>query len=260
MEDAMEVKPVPQVREPSYPTRREVLAGAASFALFSLAGGHFLFAVPEEGKTTVAPIFEHGNGRGVTGCIVVSPPAFLSEEEAMQIIREELFKQGIQLKAGGTLESVLIPSRELRHGIEVVDGKNREKITIVVRPGKGVPLKLDGVDSEKKIEVEFISKENYHDRGGPSSMSSVQRYDFKEVAQYVAEQVNKQDKEPVYFGIFYDPLSRSLQVKRTDKLDKTDRKKEREAREKQEREESKSKLRLQAQDFVAWLKEQKAIQ
>jgi hypothetical protein len=45
----------------------------------------------------VAPIFEHGEGRGATGCVVTSPPVFLSEEEALQVIREELAKRGVAL-------------------------------------------------------------------------------------------------------------------------------------------------------------------
>ena len=40
----------------------------------------------------VAPIFQHGEGRGATGCIVMSPPVFLSEEEALLVVREELGK------------------------------------------------------------------------------------------------------------------------------------------------------------------------
>ena len=102
----MEAKPVQRCEQPAYPTRREVLAGAASFALFRLTGCSFVFAESDEGKITVAPIFKHGEGRGATGCIVVSPPVFLSEEEALQIVKEELAKHGVQLAAGPRLEGV----------------------------------------------------------------------------------------------------------------------------------------------------------
>jgi hypothetical protein len=91
----MEAKPVEHHKPPAYPTRREVLAGAASFALASVANCTFVFAKSEEGKITVAPIFKHGEGRGATGCVVMTPPVFLSEEEGMQILREELAKHGI---------------------------------------------------------------------------------------------------------------------------------------------------------------------
>ena len=50
----------------------------------------------------VAPIFQHGEGRGATGCIVMSPPVFLSEEEALQVIREEMAAKGVQLGTNQT--------------------------------------------------------------------------------------------------------------------------------------------------------------
>ena len=95
----MEPKPVQHHEQPRYPTRREVLAGAATFALANLAGCGFVFAETDGGKIIVAPIFEHGAGRGAEGCRAVAPPVFLSEEEGMQILREELAKHGVQLKA-----------------------------------------------------------------------------------------------------------------------------------------------------------------
>ena len=101
----MEPRPVIESRNPNYPTRRDVLAGAAAFALAALGGQWRVIAATEEGKIVVAPIFEHGTGRGADGCVVVSPPVFLSEEEAVQVIREELAKQGIKLKEGIRLKA-----------------------------------------------------------------------------------------------------------------------------------------------------------
>ena len=43
----------------------------------------------QRAAAVVAPVFEHGKGRGIAGCIVVAPPVFLSEEEALQVISEE---------------------------------------------------------------------------------------------------------------------------------------------------------------------------
>jgi hypothetical protein len=39
-----------------------------------------------------APIFEYGEGSGYTGCIVITPPVFLDEREALSIIKE-VFKK-----------------------------------------------------------------------------------------------------------------------------------------------------------------------
>jgi hypothetical protein len=44
--------------------------------------------------TNVAPIFTHGKGRGSTGCIVMSPPVFISEDEAIKIILDKLKAEG----------------------------------------------------------------------------------------------------------------------------------------------------------------------
>ncbi|MGA2255020.1 MAG: hypothetical protein ABSG53_10190 [Thermoguttaceae bacterium] len=70
----MEPKPVQHQEQPSYPTRREVLAGAATFAMVNLTRCDVVSSEPETGRITVAPIFGHGEGRGATGCLVVSPP------------------------------------------------------------------------------------------------------------------------------------------------------------------------------------------
>jgi hypothetical protein len=261
MEKMMEIKPVQNVKQPSYPTRREVLAGAASFALFHLAGCSFVFAETEGGKTTVAPIFKHGEGRGATGCIVVSPPVFLSEEEGMQILREELAKHGIQLKAGGELKGVRVPGRDIKYDIiKKKDGTEDWQNKIVESTDSPKPLILDGLDSEKRIAVEFISDKDYYDLGGPLGLSSVHRFDFIEVVEYVAEKAKKQGKDRVFLGLFYDPMTYIPRAKKSKEGEKVDREAERKERKKKIKEESEKQLRLQAQDFVAWLKEQKAIQ
>ena len=69
-----------------------MLAGAASLALLDLGRGQLRIRGTEGGAIAVAPIFEHGEGRLATGCIVITPPVFLSEEEGMQILREEFAK------------------------------------------------------------------------------------------------------------------------------------------------------------------------
>jgi hypothetical protein len=244
----MEAKPVQCHQEPSYPTRREVLMGAASFALAGFAGSTFIFAASKEGKTIVAPVFKHGEGRGADGCIVVSPPVFLSEEEGMQILREELGKHGIKLKTGTVLKEVRIPART-DHRELVDDGKGKKvyKDKAVEIPSMSKPLKLSGVDRDKKIAVEFVWEMNYDSLGGTGTVGTVQVFDFKATAEYVAEKVKRQGKDHVFLGVFYDPLGKLS-------LD-GDWKKEK----KQRKAESGKQLRKQAQDFVAWLKKQKAI-
>jgi hypothetical protein len=266
----MEVKPVKHVEQPAYPTRREVLAGTVSFALLCLTKCSFVFAESEEGKIKVAPIFKHGEGRGATGCVVVSPPAFLSEEEALQIVEEELAKHGVKLAAGPVLKDLTIAPRHIQ---QVEDDEKSQ--TIVPDEKDAAPLRVTGMDEKKSIAVKFISWYNYEKLGGIDSNSitivrrdgylgfrscTVRRYDFKDTAEYVAGQMKKQGKDEVYFGVFYDPMPRLPSPPPRKKDEKIDWKTEREKRKKEMKKESEKLLRQQAQDFVAWLKEQKAIQ
>jgi hypothetical protein len=264
----MEPKPVHEHKSPSYPTRREVLAGAATFALASLAGSWQVLGATETGVAIVAPIFEHGTGRGATGCIVLSPPVFLSEEEAMQIIREELAKHDVHLKEGKILDGVRLfrrhPTADKKHGEQIKelnfeDDPELQKDPRIRELYDPKVLKLDGVDSDKKVAVEFVSETDYPDLGGVLSPSSVQHYDFKDVAKYVAGKVTKESKDRVYFGVFYDPATKwkdsEVPVSESE-ADMTKRwKKEKE----ETKNESRKLLRQQVQDFAGWLKEKKVV-
>jgi hypothetical protein len=240
----MEPKPVRESKTPSYPTRRDVLAGGAAFVLASLCGRWYVFAAEGDGNTIVAPIFEHGKGRednhAALGCVAVTPPVFLSEEEAMQVVREELGKHGIELKAGRALQNVRIPLRM------AVANNGAAAGPALPQPNKtvdgAVPLKLDGVDSEKKIAVEFISRERYAAlHKGPNAAGD----NYKETAKFVAAEVKRQGKEPIYVGVFYDPVVPTHSFM---------------ADGKRERAEAKGLLRKQVKDFTAWLKKQKVIE
>ena len=97
------------------------------------------------------------------------------------------------------------------------------------------------------------------------SWSSVHSYDFKQTGKTLTEDVRKQAKEKLYFGVLYDPASNLA----LDDLIKS-KVRTREDREKwwkesypelRRRSESESKrlLRLQVQDFLKWLEAQGAI-
>ena len=83
------------------------------------------------GAAIVAPIFKHGEGRGATGCVAVSPPVFLSAEEALHVIKEELTQQGVNISDENVqFDSVSLPRKTLQmredwvsgqHGIELVE-------------------------------------------------------------------------------------------------------------------------------------------
>jgi hypothetical protein len=269
----MKPKPVKRYGTPAYPTRLQVLADphllekhipvnwlstpelAGAVAIFlaanscTKAGEKQLPA--SSGAAIVAPIFEHGEGRGVTGCVAVSPPVFLSEEEALQVIVEELTNAGVQVTGSDVvLEGVTIPQH-----IETyrrVGDTFEEKVEEI--PGTE-PLSLDIKDDKHRIGVEFISESDHFKLGGAMSVSTAQAYDFKQVARGVAKAVGQKGKG-IYFGAFYDPLPevdwKSLRSEKNWE-------KRWEAAETQAGAEAKRLLRQQVQDFIGWLKGQGAI-
>jgi hypothetical protein len=276
----MEAKPLEHSPPPAYPTRREVLAGVVSFAVVGLTGG---CGSSEAGGAaiTVAPVFKHGEGRGADGCVVVAPPVFLSEEEALQVLREELAKHGIKLKAGLTLSGVRMPARSENHEvIKTADGREEVKHSIVEVAGPSTPLKVDGFDEKHKVAVQFVSEHRYDDLGGFLVAPLARSLDFHEVAEHVAATVKKQAKDHVFYGVFYDPVAErherrnvrdNIDVQALIKYQEEHGKEEFEKllrqqaqalfkrQEEHGKEESKKLLRQQADDFVAWLKTQKAI-
>jgi hypothetical protein len=277
----MNARPVKRYRQPTYPTRLEVLSEPELLerhlpcgwrAIPEMAGTVALFlavnstvqaadkqpVTPLGSLAVVAPIFEHGDGRGSTGCIVVAPPVFLSEEEAWQVIDEELSRQKLKLPGiGFEVRGVRIPHRTESYSEK--DGKWTSNVKDL--PSTNQAYKADRANPEKRIAVEFVSFPDYERLGGPSSSSTVQSYDFKQVGKSVAEAVRKEAREKLYFGALYDPAVRVDPPKRDSARIKTaaDWGKYWEASLKKSKAESQRLLRLQIQDFLKWLQAQGAI-
>jgi hypothetical protein len=204
-------------------------------------------AAPE--VMAVAPIFEHGDGRGAEGCVVVAPPVFLSEEEALSIMREELGKSGVSLsKHAVELGDVRIPKRQQQYHQSPQGGLVEETVD---DPSGGKPLVIDGLSPERNVAVKFVSAQEYFDLGGAHSGSSVQGYDLKGVATDLTQRLRKQGKRPLYVGVFYDPVS-ILDMRHGQVPDW-------QAAQAELREKSKVMLRQQVQDFVSWLRGKGAL-
>ncbi len=192
----------------------------------------------------VAPIFQHGDGRGATGCVVVSPPIFLSEEEALQIITEEFSRAGIEVTGKNVdLEGVSIQWLEFEYKLED-DILQKEFYEI----GMASPLVADLVDENRAIAIEYVSMHDYNQVRREASLSSVSSYDTQEVAQAVASTVEKEGKS-VYFGTFYDPMVR-FEHDSASSWEEAEAAGEAEAKEL---------LRQQIQDFIEWLQAQGVI-
>lgn len=255
----MKVKPLKNYREPLYPTRLEILedpellernlpsgwrksAEILGLTAILLSMNACIKSGNDniEKHAVVAPIFEHGEGRGVDGCVVAAPPVFLSEEEAIQVIAEEMAKAGINITDRNvTLNNVSIP----------IKGKLSEA-DIEYLKGK-VKWEMDILDDDKNIAVEFVSREDYPYILYPRYFSSVQEYNFKKAAKALAKAIRKKEKG-IYVGTFYDPVPKSEYEywKETGKKDWEKR---------DSKEVAAEFLKEQVKDFVEWLKGQGVI-
>ncbi len=294
----MKPKPVRKYADPKYPTRLEIasrpallhrhqppawrkwpeLTGAA--AMFLLADTARLSAADSSPKggpnptqtnavAIVAPIFQHGEGRGATGCIVMSPPVFLSEEEALQVIREEMATGGVQLGTNQTTLPGVIVERVV-WPIPTASKLGTNKPAGPAFEIRSEPLKTDAADPQKKVSIEFVGQRDAsfwdserQKEEGKWEWSTVQSYDLPRTAHYVADRVKRDATNKVYFGTFYDPIAKSLKISQQFPgllAEKTspgkppppgpwaDAKAE-----------SRRLLRLQVQDFLEWLQAQGAI-
>lgn len=221
----MKPNPVRKYRTPAYPTRLEALADPALLREHlpaawrlkpELAGAIAILLAanacvnssdkgtpPSAKAAIVAPIFEHGGGRATAGCMVSAPPVFLSEEEALLVITDELTSAGLKVTASNVpLEGVKIRRREITYS--EVNGVEKQKVREVSWTGK--PLVVDIEDNGHRVAAEFVSVKDYFDLGGTNSHSSVQDYNLKVAAQSVAKSVGKSG-HGVYFAAFYDPVT-----------------------------------------------------
>lgn len=286
----MDLQPIRRYAEPAYPTRHMLLAdpgilqrhlppswqrlagvgGILAFFLQAevLAGEAATPAPPVGGAAIIAPIFRHGEGRGSFGCVAVSPPVFLSEEEALVVIGEELGRKGVALSQRATVwtDTPVAPRTVER----VFTKKEGEKDKPPVEDtANAKSLVVDAVDPGKGIAVEYIAQANYETLGGvdPYRGSTVSSFDFIDAAGYLARKAAvHHEAGKRWMGVFYDPMGRAPEAQRAEMPAGLD-EKAKEAWWKQDWEQRTAaarkvaveQLRLQVRDFVAWLEAQGAL-
>jgi len=229
--------------------------------------------------TFVAPVFEHGEGRGAVGCEVIAPPVFISEEDARNIIIEMLAKHGIEFD----IKDKKIDSLQFVTNEEGHDYSKSFFDTFDVPTGKK-ELNLDLFSTKHNLGIEFVSGNDYFEMGGAISSSTVQGYDLKKIAYNAAEMLGKHGN--FNSAVFYDPLEKfdwnnfdnafeGLEGNLSDYLEKKDQDKP--AGTDQSQPDSSSnesqiykmqrtaymkgleELRAQVSDFISWLKDKGII-
>ncbi|MDZ7616846.1 MAG: hypothetical protein U1E05_07580 [Patescibacteria group bacterium] len=215
----------------------------------------------------VAPIFNHGAGEAESH----GDYAFLSEEEALDVLTAELALHGIRLVSGRVLEGVDIAPRHLEQLIDDSAERPMGEPSLVKDDKLAEPLRATGMDDKTSIAVKFISQKDYErlggyydgqcrfrDRHGMYRGSGGPTYypqDFRDAARYVAEEVRQNARCRWYVGVFYDPITCIETSAEPPELDQSPSPGWHEAYNRAAVV-SKRLLRQQARDFVAWLRQQ----
>lgn len=159
--------------------------------------------------TVVAPMLRKAldeEGRGVFGCVAVDPPVVLSEADALELIRQEFAKAGVEL----------VGEREIPGFLRTVPDKSKAP-----RPDKARPW-VDGVylaetvpgnwtfdlaTADGTIAVEYLSLLDEWRESFEVNHSTVSDPDLPALAQRLhADFSTRTNGAPVTIGLFFDPL------------------------------------------------------
>jgi len=230
----VEVKPVGCYLAPSYPTQRIlgghpellrlvperwrrnrlVLTGLGLVCSLLVAPGRAEAAgrpaiVGEEVATAapvVAPLFVHGDGIGGTGCVAVSPPVFLTEDEALHVIAGEARHAGLLFEANAR-PAVALDITALSQWPPVSSEARPEGAAShsIPAPTTTVRFTADLADRSRGISVEFISREDAYSWPDASPEGgSIHVTRAREVADRLGDGLSG-SRESGAFGTFYDP-------------------------------------------------------
>lgn len=149
---------------------------------------------PSTHRCRVAPIFAHGNGAGSTGCMAMSPPVYLSELEAMRIIREEFAKERI------ALDTENVPSFPLKRN----GGFERDKDSIDLDDCSPKVLWADGYVPGKKLLIKYVASEDARKLSAHPMGDGIET---RIGAERLREELLRDDEYNT--AIFYDPMPHS---------------------------------------------------
>ncbi len=191
----------------------------------------------------VAPLFVHGDGLGAFGCVMVAPPAFLSEDEALAVINNVAKEYGLSFTSQGApeLENVLQPVTNIYESDNAAE------------PHERGPLALDFTDEAHGVAIEFVSVEDvkaWHEETGVGV--SVETYATQDAAAQLSEGLEEAadtNFTGVTVGVLYDPCETAPDENGEDW----------ENAEQQARTLSVEQLSAQVRDFCEWLQAQGII-
>ena len=280
----MKVAPIKNYNGASFPTRRiidehpELLKLVPKrwqtnpAVLTALAGLCVMMAdcrqsAGAETTSRVAPIFQHGDGRGGFGCRAINPPVLLSEDEAREVVVQEGKRAGVSFQPdAATLPSVAMPLTTrwpFRADLDKNDKYHPRKRT------HRLSVKLDGTDPKRHISYEVVTRTDF-DAWETKDLSKLRMcsawgVDIVDAATEFRNGLIKARPKGVY-GVFYDPcVGRRDAEKRYDvHLPKygtpnVDWKAEYAKMDNKAKDLARELLRAQVRDFIKWLKAEGVI-
>lgn len=247
----MQLKPVKRYSEPTYPINtileehpellyavperwrgnKAVIAALTGLCLLSASYHAQATKNVKSTPTRIAPVFQHGDGRGSFGCEAINPPVVLSEAEARQVIIEEAKRSGIVFNQ----KDVELPSVKIQLEVDMS----------LYPEGKTEVLKLDGKDTKRNIGFEYVSMDDT-ELWQAASNGTAHTVEPLKAAKLLRKQLATGKPRGTY-GVFYDPFvrpksadSRNQNVTEISEYDAS--------------KASKEELRAQVRDFIKWLK------
>jgi hypothetical protein len=254
----LKIEPVPFYMAPKYPTKSDVLMNPAilnalpqrwkslpslCIALtLTLSSG--LYGCTKEDprdkdesnkdlKVSV-PFFAHGEGRGAYGCVMVAPAVYLSEEEALQIIREEAEAKGVNFSDTKSIKGMNFPATNIYYGDTGYE------------TWKG-SIELDGYDTDLQIGFEYVSENDVEQWAKKTDYwCSVSELDMMGTAERLSKVVKNT-------AVFYDPGANTDAYEMDWEADSETRQAYEDAYKSEQKELMQENLRAQVQDFLEWL-------
>ena len=219
--------------------------------------------------TRVAPILEDAlanDGRGGFGCVAISAPVFLSEDEALDLIQTELKKAGLKMQKSVSIDGLPVPStspfseERVEKMLEVMEKADREaRVTKLEKRSYAFDLGT----ADKSVVVAFLNGDDFllwkAETGYGSSFRS---FDFAWLATQVRDAFAQRDEgAPVIIGLFFEPSTYPLRDRDFGFHELNDEQKRRyQAEKKETKERAREKLRVQVLHFVEYLKKEGVVE
>lgn len=222
--------------------KTRVLANPSTMEILDInsSDGKMQTSYETQDSVKIAPIFAHGDGSGATGCIVMSPPVFISEDEAKSIIFKAFDAEGIKFD---TIDCPKIKFTAAPIANDCFGDEDTTKISAA-----NVELKMDGYNKELNLAIQFVSRNDYFKfRSDDGCWSSVQGYNTKKAAEIIREELIANGKTNT--AVFYDPIT-SIDFERNKNWKKN---------QKEAKEEAAKLLLAQVDDFIKWIKNENII-